>query len=103
MESLAVTFCWLLSLIKSNSRNETRLREEIKNVIGDRSPTLEDKINCHFVMAFISETMRFRSIAPVAIPHICLDDYIHGKFLLIVKIMIFNYATIFHTCIKFNI
>ena len=80
IETTSTSICWLLLLMKTNGKYEQRLREEIKNVIGDKAPVLEDKINCNFVMAFISETMRFRSALPVAFPHECLELFKNGEF-----------------------
>ncbi len=33
---------------------QIKLLEEVENVVGDRSPTHEDKQNCHYVNAFIA-------------------------------------------------
>ena len=41
---------------------QNRLREEIESEIGDRIPTHEDRNRCHYVMAFISEALRFRNV-----------------------------------------
>ena len=81
--STATTLFWLILLMKSNLQFEKRLKKEVINVIGNRSPKLEDMNDCNFVMAFISETMRFRNVAPFSGPHKCLKDYKHGELLLI--------------------
>ena len=80
VETSAKTFAWMLLLMKCNPRIESRLREEVNNILGDRNPTLKDRDECHYVMAFLSETLRFRNITTVAVPHQCVHDYKHGKF-----------------------
>ena len=79
-ETSLVTFLWLILLMKTHNKIEKRLRDEVKNVIEDRNPTLEDQVNCNFVMAFISETMRFRSLTPVGVPRKSLEDYKTSKY-----------------------
>ena len=81
IESFKSTFCWLILLMKYKTTYEKRLREEVRNNIGQRPPKLEDKINCHFVMAFLFETMRYRNATPVAVPHKALENFKNGKFI----------------------
>ena len=78
IETSANTLSWMLLLMKCNPEHELRLRGEISKIIGNRNPTLQDKAECHFVMAFLSETLRFRNITHLAVPHLCLQDYKHG-------------------------
>ena len=42
-----------------------KLRKQVKEQIGDRIPTHDDKTRCHYVMAFISETLRHSSVLPI--------------------------------------
>mgnify|MGYP004534001663 CR=1 FL=1 len=53
-----MTFRWSLLHMLYNKDIEKKLRREVETVIGDRIPTHEDKNRCHYVMAFISETLR---------------------------------------------
>ena len=80
VESTYTTLCWLVLLMKTNSAHEIRLRQEVINNVGKRQPTLKDQVNCNFVMAFISETMRFRSIAPLSGTRKCMEDFKDGEF-----------------------
>ena len=57
---------------------EFEIREEVNNVIGDRIPNAEDIKNCHYVMAFLAETLRFRASVPISIPHKTLENYHFG-------------------------
>jgi cytochrome P450 len=63
------TFQWLLILLSYYPEMQRKLRQEIETQIGDRMPTHEDRNRCHYVMAFIAETLRFRNIAPQGVPH----------------------------------
>ena len=63
------TFQWLLLLLAYYPETHKKLREEIETEIGDRIPTHEDRNRCHYVMAFIAETLRLRNVAPTGLPH----------------------------------
>ena len=63
------TFQWLLLLLSYYPNEQKKLRQEIESEIGDRIPTHEDKSRCHYVMAFISETLRLRNVAPSGVFH----------------------------------
>ena len=63
------TFRWLMFLMLYYPEVEKKLRQEIESQIGDRLPTHEDRNQCHYTMAFISETLRHRNVAPIGVPH----------------------------------
>jgi cytochrome P450 len=79
VETTSTTFVWLILFMLSNEKFEKRLRTEISGVIGDRLPVLDDRDRCHYVMAFIHETLRTRAVAPVGVPHKNHIDYIIGE------------------------
>ncbi|CAG2111856.1 unnamed protein product, partial [Medioppia subpectinata] len=58
------TMRWILLLMANNTEMQIQMRDEIESVIGDRVATNEDKNQCHFVNAFIAETLRYRVVAP---------------------------------------
>ena len=62
---------------------QRKMRKEIEEQIGDRIPVQNDKQNCDYVNAFISETLRHKIVAPMSVPHktIC-DVQIRKLFLL---------------------
>ena len=53
---------------------QKKMRKEIEEQIGDRIPLQNDKQNCHYINAFISETMRHYVIAPMSVPHKTICD-----------------------------
>src|SRR5882724_3839368 len=63
------TFRWLLLFTLFDPKVNQKLRQEIESEIGDRIPTHEDRNRCHYVMAFISETLRFRNVASSGVFH----------------------------------
>ncbi|CAG2172180.1 unnamed protein product [Oppiella nova] len=63
------TFQWILLLMTYYPEMQRKLRQEIETQIGDRMPTHEDRNRCHYVMAFIAETLRIRNVTPFGVPH----------------------------------
>ncbi|CAG2102041.1 unnamed protein product [Medioppia subpectinata] len=63
------TFQWILLLMTYYPEMQQKLRQGIESQIGDRMPTHEDRNRCHYVMAFIAETLRLRNVVPSGIPH----------------------------------
>ncbi|XP_054154801.1 steroid 17-alpha-hydroxylase/17,20 lyase-like [Oppia nitens] len=63
------TFRWLLLVLAYYPAIQTRLRQEILAEIGDRMPSHEDRHRCHYLMSYISETLRFRNVIPMGVYH----------------------------------
>ncbi|KAJ7859331.1 cytochrome P450 [Mycena olivaceomarginata] len=84
---------------------QKKAHEEIDRVVGEhRMPTLEDLEQMPYVRAIISETHRFRPIAPLAGPHATLatEEY-HGYIIPKGTTIFVNMWGIFHDPGKFTI
>ena len=69
-ETTATTINWILLYLLHNPELETKLHEEIDDVIGkDRPPSLTDRPDLPYMEAAILEALRIASPAPVTIPH----------------------------------
>ncbi|CAG2180627.1 unnamed protein product, partial [Oppiella nova] len=73
---------------------QRKLRQEIETQIGDRMPTHEDRNRCHYVMAFITETLRFRNITPMGVPHKAVVQSTIGKYTIPENMGVFVYQGI---------
>ncbi|XP_054162935.1 farnesoate epoxidase-like [Oppia nitens] len=78
------TFQWMLLFLANDLMVQKKLRKEISDKIGDRLPTLDDRQRLHYVMAFISESLRFRNVSPLGLVHKAIvgskiGDYIIPK------------------------
>ncbi|KAJ2928070.1 hypothetical protein H1R20_g9024, partial [Candolleomyces eurysporus] len=60
-----------------------KAQEELDSVVGrDRLPEYDDAASLPYLQALIKETMRWRPIAPIAVPHsVIADDTYEGKFI----------------------
>ncbi|KAJ7312237.1 cytochrome P450 [Mycena albidolilacea] len=84
---------------------QKKAHEEIDRVVGEhRMPTLEDLEQMPYVRAIISETHRFRPIAPLGAPHATLatEEY-HGYIIPKGTTIFVNMWGIFHDPGKFTI
>lgn len=53
---------------------QARMRQELEDVVGDDTPTIEHKARCPYTNAFISEVTRFRSVSPLGFNHKAMVD-----------------------------
>ena len=53
---------------------QIRMRKEVEDQIGDRMPVQDDRNNCHYINAFISECLRHRVGVPLSVPHKTICD-----------------------------
>ncbi|CAG2165254.1 unnamed protein product [Oppiella nova] len=79
-ESSENSFQWMLLLMTYYPEVQKKLRQEIETQIGDRMPTHEDRNRCHYVMAFIAETLRFRNMMPTGLYHKAVVTSKIGKY-----------------------
>lgn len=68
------TLLWLMLLISNYPDVQDKMRAEIQDMSDDEVPTLELRSRYHYIQAVISETMRFKPIVPLGIPHKATAD-----------------------------
>ncbi|CAG2168693.1 unnamed protein product [Oppiella nova] len=69
------TMRWIILLMANNIEMQLRMRHEINDIIGDRVADYHHKNDCHYVNAFIAETLRYKGVGPLGTPHVALCDY----------------------------
>jgi cytochrome P450 len=62
-ETTATTLAWTLYFLTREPEIEAKVRQEIKDVVGDRTPTIEDWQKLTYTRMVIDETLRLRSPA----------------------------------------
>ena len=87
-ETTQLTLRWILLFMANYPSMQKRMRNEVEEQIGDRIPVQNDKQNCHYINAFISETLRHRIVVPLAAPRKTVCDVEIRK--LIVSLFVFN-------------
>ena len=69
-DTSAQTVNWFLLLLANRPQIQARVHEELDRVIGrDTLPTTEDRTRLPYVFACLAESMRYRTIGPLGLPH----------------------------------
>ena len=63
---------------------QKKMRKEIEEQIGDRIPVQNDKQNCDYVNAFMSETLRYRNVSPMGLGSKAICDVEIRKLIVII-------------------
>ena len=77
-ETTANTLAWTFYLLSQNPSIETQLRAELSQVVGDRSPGVEDLPKLTFTNMVIQESMRLYPTIWAMERHAVADDVIGG-------------------------
>lgn len=73
-ETTSTTLRWLISFLVKYPNYQENLQCELDEVVGKRSPSLEDRANLPLVQATIIETLRLANTVPNAVPHVTMTD-----------------------------
>ncbi|MDE2844969.1 MAG: cytochrome P450 [Chloroflexota bacterium] len=69
-DTSAQTVNWTLLLLANRPEIQARVHEELDRVVGpDARPTVDDRIRLPYTFACLAESMRYRTIGPLAVPH----------------------------------
>ena len=63
------TLLWFLLIISNYPEVQEKIRAEVEQISTDEVPTLDLKPKFNYLQAVISETMRFKPIVPMGVPH----------------------------------
>lgn len=75
-ETTATSLRWALLYMLKFPGVQARIRTEVDEVIGSGNvPSLKDRDSMNYTEAFISETLRFSCIVPMAAPHYSTQDF----------------------------
>ena len=67
---VAATVGWFLLIVANRPEVQARIHEELDRAVGrDRLPTGDDRAQLPYTFACVAESMRYRTIAPLGIPH----------------------------------
>lgn len=68
-ETTRRTLSWFFLLMITHPDIQEKLARQIHDVIGDRTPSLTDRPSLPLVEAALLETLRFRPITAIGVPH----------------------------------
>ncbi|XP_018405675.1 PREDICTED: cytochrome P450 306a1-like, partial [Cyphomyrmex costatus] len=80
VDTTLTTFRWFLLFMAAYPDEQKKIQDEMNELLGQKIPTLEDKLLLIRLEAAIAETQRLRSVVPVGIPHGTLEDTQIGNY-----------------------
>ena len=81
-DTSAQTVSWTLLLLANRPEVQAKVHEELERVIGpDALPTVDDRTRLPYTFACVAESMRYRTIGPLAVPHQATRDTEVGGYL----------------------
>ena len=82
IDTSAQTVSWTLLLLANRPEIQAKVHEELDRVIGpDAWPTVDDRTRLPYTFACLAESMRYRTIGPLAVPHQATQDTEVGGYL----------------------
>ena len=80
-DTSAQTVSWTL-LLANCPEVQAKVHEELDRVIGpDALPAVDDRTRLPYTFACLAESMRYRTIGPLAVPHEVTEDAEVGGYL----------------------
>ena len=74
-DTSAQTVNWFLLIMANRPEIQAKVQEELDAVIGpDALPTVDDRTRLPYTFACLAESMRYRTIGPLAVPHMASED-----------------------------
>ena len=82
IDTSAQTVSWTLLLLANRPEVQAKVHEELDRIIGpDAWPTVDDRTRLPYTFACLAESMRYRTIGPLAVPHQATQDTEVGGYL----------------------
>ena len=82
-DTSAQTVSWTLLLLANRPEVQAKVQEELDLAIGsDALPTVDDRTRLPYTFACLAESMRYRTIGPLAVPHQATQDTEVGGYLI---------------------
>ncbi|XP_071563531.1 cytochrome P450 306a1 [Temnothorax nylanderi] len=73
-DTTLTTFRWFLLFMAAHPDEQKIIQDEMNELLGQKLPSLEDRLLLIRLEAAIAETQRLRSVVPVGIPHGTIED-----------------------------
>ncbi len=82
-DTSAQTVNWFLLLLANRPEVQAKVHEELDRVIGrEERPTVEDRTRLPYLFACLAESMRYRTIGALGLPHKAAEDSESGGYLI---------------------
>lgn len=73
-ETTSTTLKWVIAFLVRYPKYQEDIQRQLDEVIGGRSPSLNDRSSLPLIQATVLETLRVGNALPIAVPHLTLTD-----------------------------
>ena len=73
-ETTSTTLRWLISFLVKYPNYQEEIQCQLDDIVGKRSPSLDDRPNLPLIQATITETLRLGNTVPNAVAHVTMID-----------------------------
>ncbi|KAL9983486.1 hypothetical protein ACROYT_G005669 [Oculina patagonica] len=73
-ETKSTTLKWVIAYLVNYPKYQEDIHRQLDEVVGERSPSLEDRPSLPLIQALITETLRLGNVVPFAVPHFTMAD-----------------------------
>ncbi|KAF8634716.1 hypothetical protein AX17_004119 [Amanita inopinata Kibby_2008] len=81
LETVTTAMIWFTLAMIAFPEKQRKCQEELDAVVGrSRTPTLQDKVDLPYIQATVRETLRWRAVTPLIVPHCTKEDDSYNGF-----------------------
>ena len=73
-ETTSTALKWFIAFVINYPKYQEDIQRQLDEVVGERSPSLDDRPNLPLIYATIIEALRVGNVLPLAVPHVTLTD-----------------------------
>ncbi|KZO93051.1 cytochrome P450 [Calocera viscosa TUFC12733] len=82
LETTAAALTFFLQAMLLYPEVMHRAHADLDHVVGERTPTFEDKDNLPYIFAIVKEVLRWRPPTPMGVPHAASEDFQYGEYVI---------------------
>ncbi|KAJ3645236.1 hypothetical protein Zmor_022912 [Zophobas morio] len=91
-ETTKTSFGWILLYLAQYEEVQNKIRQELLEVVQDKTVEVDDFVNLHYTKAAIAEVARIRTVAPFGMPqwvsaNVCVEGYTIPKDTMIMPLL----------------
>ncbi|KAJ3645238.1 hypothetical protein Zmor_022913 [Zophobas morio] len=91
-ETTKTSFGWILMYLAQYEEVQNKIRQELLEVVQDKTIEMDDFVNLHYTKAVIAEVVRIRTVAPLGVPqwvseNVCVEGFTFVKDTMIMPLL----------------
>ena len=91
-ETIKTSFGWILLYLAQYEEVQNKIRQELLEVVQDKTVEMDEFVNLHYTRAAIAEVARIRTVTPLGVPqwvsgNICVEGFTIPKDTMIMPLL----------------